>query len=585
MAVTMHLSSLNEDSPVQNRLTDVRFFLLLIYVLLWPPPLVLLARKSYRPDVFGRWSYQAFGLSATMLLLLLAATALVACAPHDPRLLRWTKCGIVRVRQYRFLALLVALFPAVAWLVAVGYIAAIDVPLTGAVLISLLDTGLLVLVITSGLALIGRVGADRRRWLMRLLAVGAGLLIAVSVAEGLGAAFQFRPYTHWNINPKQLDVRFRTDDFDTTVKTNVQGLREPVEVQQQHPGHYRIVVVGDSMTFGWGVEADQTYPRVAQRVLREDYGLEQLEIVNMGRPGASPADYLKLIRHYAFVLKPDLIVVGFLVGNDCPVDAPARLRNDEQVQSRLTALRTVTQIHPVEQLLFHSHFMRMLHAGFVLPLRGWGDVDGVGERGPVFREPNPLDRNTIERAIGHHQDDHKIWSRYDRLVEQGWVQKGLTWAINPWLVQAVILRPGGAADSLAVREETRNQMWYEWRLCEGLLLEMRSAADQAGVDFLVFAIPNAHLVSQKWVEFLADLGCDVSDRMTTSRVVNDWLQQFCLQHDIGCLDPLDDFRNHPDADNGLYLRTDDHMTPAGQRLLGEKLAQWLHLTRLEKIRP
>ena len=144
--------------------------------------------------------------------------------------------------------------------------------------------------------------------------------------------------------------------------------------------------------------------------------------------------------------------------------------------------------------------------------------------------------------------------------------------MNPWLMRAIILHPAGAADSLAVRPETFEIMQHEWRLCEGLLREMQTTADEMDIALVILAIPNAHLVSRRWVDFLQQRGCEVNDQMTTSRIVNDWLAEFCAQEGIHSVDPLATFRERQDAGKELYLRTDDHMTRAGHELLGQALA-------------
>jgi lysophospholipase L1-like esterase len=118
-------------------------------------------------------------------------------------------------------------------------------------------------------------------------------------------------------------------------------------------------------------------------------------------------------------------------------------------------------------------------------------------------------------------------------------------------------------------------MQYEWRMCAGLLREMKITADDLDIPLVILAIPNAHLVSPRWVDFLQQRGCEVNDRMTTSRIVNDWLADFCIQEGIPWIDPLTTFRQRQGVGEELYLQTDDHMTPAGYALLGEALADGL----------
>ena len=60
--------------------------------------------------------------------------------------------------------------------------------------------------------------------------------------------------------PPNLDVKFKTLEFDTKVKTNSIGIRDEREYSLKHNGKFRIAVIGDSFTFGWGVNNGETFP-------------------------------------------------------------------------------------------------------------------------------------------------------------------------------------------------------------------------------------------------------------------------------------------------------------------------------------
>ena len=51
------------------------------------------------------------------------------------------------------------------------------------------------------------------------------------------------------------------------VTTNSLGLREGERLRAKPPGTYRIVALGDSITMGWGVSQDMTFPAQLERQL------------------------------------------------------------------------------------------------------------------------------------------------------------------------------------------------------------------------------------------------------------------------------------------------------------------------------
>jgi hypothetical protein len=268
--------------------------------------------------------------------------------------------------------------------------------------------------------------------------------------------------------------------------------------------------------------------------------------------------------------------VGFLVGNDCPVSPTAALHDMASVELTLARYVAEARMSATERLLLESYLVRLCCAGLRGGVLQAKAKQAFGKPGPIFQEPNPLAPASLEAELVQCAPMIGARQRYNQLKAEGWVEKGLRWEVNPWLIRSIVIHPGGPADSLAVRPETYETMRREWQLCSGLLHEMRQATREQGVDLVFLAIPNAHLVSQRWVDFLRDRGCLVTDDMVTSRVVNQWLADFCKANDLPCIDPLDTFREEESKGNMVYLETDDHMTPMGHRLLGQALAEGLH---------
>jgi len=555
----------------------MRSLLLTAYALLFPPLILLATRRSFAPQVFGWWTYRTFAILVAACLLVAVATVLVwrvtASESNADRL----RGAFVALRRRPWLAMLAALAPAAGWLALTVYLVMLGVAIDTRLLIALIDLALLASVWPVAVAFVGR---PRRARVLLGMKVGAAVvaaLLATLAIELTGNALQLSRYVTWQVNPRNLDVRFETDDFDVRVTTNVQGLREPQVFGATPNGAFRIAVVGDSYTFGWGVEDDEAYGQIAETTLHERYGWHAAEIVNVGRPGASLQDYLKYTQRYVTRLQPDVVVVGFLVGNDCPVEPPPRLSSDQQVARALENHLRLARPNPGRQLLDRSYTARLLRAGVLPWLRSASTAGGTGGRGPLFGEPNPLDPAAIARDIEDEADSAGALRRYQRLQRDGWVDKGLAWRLNPWLIRAAILHPAGPADSLAIREATFEQMQFEWKLCAGLLDEIRQACADMDADLLVLALPNAHLVSQRWVDFIADAwGAEADPAMTESRVINDWLLAYCAERNVPLVDPLDEFRARTAAGQELYFTTDDHLNRDGQQLVGEILAAALY---------
>ena len=96
------------------------------------------------------------------------------------------------------------------------------------------------------------------------------------------------------------------------VSTDANGLRAPVHAEQKPDGVYRILALGCSTTFGWGVEDDETYPARLETHLRAA-GHPKVEVQNGGQPGYSSFQGLWLWDKVLARYQPDLVLFGYIV--------------------------------------------------------------------------------------------------------------------------------------------------------------------------------------------------------------------------------------------------------------------------------
>ncbi len=111
-----------------------------------------------------------------------------------------------------------------------------------------------------------------------------------------------------------------TREFTHKASTNSLGTRGKDFSKDKKEGTYRILFLGDSMTFGWGVEDDQTYPALVEKYLN-DSGVggkySKVETINAGfADGWSIDDYYVYYKEIGSKFKPDLVIVDFFPYND-----------------------------------------------------------------------------------------------------------------------------------------------------------------------------------------------------------------------------------------------------------------------------
>lgn len=118
----------------------------------------------------------------------------------------------------------------------------------------------------------------------------------------------------------------RWDYFDengcVSVDTNSLGLRDLEFPAQKRPGEFRVLALGDSMTYGQGVRLDLTWPQVLEaRLRRERTG--PVEVINAGfaaGPGvSSPDGYDRWVAANGILFEPDVVVVGLCLNDVGPI--------------------------------------------------------------------------------------------------------------------------------------------------------------------------------------------------------------------------------------------------------------------------
>lgn len=99
------------------------------------------------------------------------------------------------------------------------------------------------------------------------------------------------------------------------VAINAKGLRGPEVSWEKPEGVFRVLYLGDSVTFGYGVErVDDTYPYLVEAELEQRLGTE-VETVNSGVGGWSPWQQYAYLRREGLRYRPDLLVVGFVLND------------------------------------------------------------------------------------------------------------------------------------------------------------------------------------------------------------------------------------------------------------------------------
>lgn len=144
--------------------------------------------------------------------------------------------------------------------------------------------------------------------------------------------FEGDPLLLWRLKPNLDHVYW---DF-TTVSTNAQHFRADYPIWRKPAGTFRIVCLGDSVTFGYRVPPVwpekprdynpewQPYPMLLETELRKANPNRSIEVFPMAVPGYTSHQGLAWLRRDIGYLQPDMVIASFGWNDASLSDAPDR---------------------------------------------------------------------------------------------------------------------------------------------------------------------------------------------------------------------------------------------------------------------
>ena len=129
------------------------------------------------------------------------------------------------------------------------------------------------------------------------------------------------------------------------VRTNALGLRDDRPLASKKPGTFRVLALGDSMTYGMGVEREAAFPALLESQLAKRLAPREVEVVNAGVPCWGQWEETAFLEHRAGALTPDLVLLQFTVANDVLDDL--RYRDEAGKLVPDPALGADLALHPI----------------------------------------------------------------------------------------------------------------------------------------------------------------------------------------------------------------------------------------------
>ncbi|MCL4303774.1 MAG: hypothetical protein KJ077_49280 [Anaerolineae bacterium] len=342
--------------------------------------------------------------------------------------------------------------------------------------------------------------------------------------------------------------------------TNEFGFNDRDYPHQKKPGTYRILILGDSFNWAGGLEGN--YASLLERKFEVEFGDPRVEIINAGYHATHTGEQLVALKKFGLQYNPDLVVLGFFVGNDFFDAVPWRRRINVGGSQVDIDTRKETEITFLGQLVVP------LQSRLYLFLRDqWATYKYLQiqrQAQPQQNAPAAANRpaSAVDQAEGmNSQAPSRVSFSY---TEDNISEYYLELEMLRIQIANSVLATSVAADEFKVREE----------FAISNLLAMHNLLKEKSIPFMLVAYPDNFQIEESLRQVVfnhyqlnpAQFQLDRPQRL---------LWEFCQENQIEFYDMLPTFQAGQQQGQRLYLVNDSHWNDAGNQLAADYLFETL----------
>jgi len=126
------------------------------------------------------------------------------------------------------------------------------------------------------------------------------------------------PWLFWKL--KRNATAPLDDGKMTGFISNGDRMRNPEVPVERGPNDFRVLCLGDSITFGWGVRYEEAYPTLLAELLREARPEREIQVLNASCSGYSIYQGHEMLRRRGLRYRPDVVTIWFGWNDKFPWD-------------------------------------------------------------------------------------------------------------------------------------------------------------------------------------------------------------------------------------------------------------------------
>jgi hypothetical protein len=390
----------------------------------------------------------------------------------------------------------------------------------------------------------------RPQWRRTALSVFATAIL-IFLVDRLCGLFVLTEYeTHSLALPPSEAQRFEFRDFQFTVSINRLGFRGPEFPIRRTPGVKRIAVLGNSFTYGWGVDFEQTWPYRLEKGLTAS-GVP-VEVANLSRPAATGLEMKDIAARAIPLLKPDLIIISVLQGGVLTTlqgGAAADPKRERAKNARGLLLNGLDHLVPNYVQVLQTVRQNTAATKFI----PWS----------VFRRAQV---KAAENRISQFKDHER--QRFNAL-DPASVDRFITGTLNSGIIIMALDTPDFWIDTV----KSAKMIEAGEKGMREAFAAIKALAEENGVDTVVTLMPYGAYLGGAAAENLRRVGFNIPAFLDNDRSTEDQIRRAAEDARVQFISVLDGFQASRSDD--LFIPFDGHYSAAGTKIYADLLLKEL----------
>jgi len=319
----------------------------------------------------------------------------------------------------------------------------------------------------------------------------------------------------WRPRKNVHGTHAQAGSFTYAFSTNSRGLRDREYSEMTAPeGQRRIVVLGDSFAWGWGVENQEIFTERVESILADT------DVINLGVTGYGLRQEIDYLKREGLSYQPDIVVLAFCL-ND--IFRPQRV-----------AKAADGHTHPAGKSRAPASFL-------------------LDAKQALYQ------RSSLYRVVINGVNTNKVLVRW-------LVALGIKGSLAGFEDLDINLMPA--------LNQYPSQLDDSWAITKAEILELKKVTRDASSRLVIAMIPSVQSIEPKTFEHAiaySEFDANDFDLGKPYRI----FAEFANANQIELVNPFDRFREARAGKQSLYLRYDMHFNSAGHELFAQALAEYL----------